>query len=63
MKHVAIIGAGIGGLAAAMRLAHGGVKVTVLEVSGDSWRQNAQLALRRRYDRCWPNCFNDETGF
>ena len=31
MKHVAIIGAGIGGLAAAMRLAHGGVKVTVLE--------------------------------
>ena len=31
MQHVAIIGAGIGGLAAAMRLAHGGVKVTVLE--------------------------------
>jgi 1-hydroxycarotenoid 3,4-desaturase len=31
MKHVAIIGAGIGGLAAAMRLAHGGVRVTVLE--------------------------------
>ena len=29
--HVAIIGAGIGGLAAALRLAHGGARVTVLE--------------------------------
>ena len=29
--HVAIIGAGIGGLAAALRLSHGGCRVTVLE--------------------------------
>ncbi|MCR8825226.1 1-hydroxycarotenoid 3,4-desaturase CrtD [Pseudosulfitobacter koreensis] len=32
--HVAIVGAGIGGLAAALRLAHRGVRVTVLERHG-----------------------------
>ena len=32
--HVAIIGAGIGGLASALRLAHAGARVTVLERHG-----------------------------
>ena len=63
MKHVAIIGAGIGGLAAAMRLAHGGVKVTVLEGQATPGGKMRSLPSAARYDRCWPNCFNDETGF
>jgi 1-hydroxycarotenoid 3,4-desaturase len=32
--HIAVIGAGIGGLSAALRLAHGGARVTVLERHG-----------------------------
>ena len=30
-KHVVIVGAGIGGLSSALRLAHAGLRVTVLE--------------------------------
>ncbi|APE45726.1 methoxyneurosporene dehydrogenase (plasmid) [Sulfitobacter alexandrii] len=36
VPHIAVIGAGIGGLAAALRLAHGGARVTVLERHGSA---------------------------
>ena len=47
-KHVVIVGAGIGGLSSALRLAHAGLRVTVLERHAALFHQQRDRSMQVR---------------